>query len=185
MRHIYDFKKTSSSGAPIRRRTKSNYGGREKMMLIIFLIVVGGWIYTFYFSPLFAIKNIHIDGLEKISKSSIEDLLNVSGHNIFRFNPTKATEAVKDAFFIENITINKIYPSTIAVTINEKHAAFELNMPHYKYLLDDDGVVVEIVQSSSTLRHTNNLPLLENSVDRIFNARERTINEKEIEAIIF
>src|SRR3989344_5254712 len=185
MRHIYDFKKITVGSSPLRRRTKSNYGRKDKILLVIFFIIVGGWAYTFYFSPLFAINSVQIDGLEKISKSSVLELLNADGSNIFRFNVIKAKKAVQDTHFIEDITIKKVYPNSITIKITEKHPAFEFSMSNYKYLLDGGGLVVKVEQSSSTLRSAENLPLLLDPNDRILTVRERAISEKEIEAIVF
>lgn len=186
MRHIYDFKKRTDYGSsPIRRRTKSNFGRKEKILLSIFVLTIGGWIYTFYFSPLFSIKSIQINGLETISQQSIKDLLSAADKNIFRFNVVKAAKIINDAYFLEGLTIHKTYPNALAVTINEKHPALELKMPNYKYLLDNNGLVINAEETSSTERRAANLPLIEDVADHAWLPREQAVDKKEVEAITF
>ena len=185
MRHIYDFKKITSSPAPIRRRNKSDYGRKEKFLAILFVLIIGGWVYTFYFSTLFNIKNVRINGLETINKNYITELLNATGRNIFRFNTEKTIKVINETYFLEAVAITKIYPGSIEIKINEKHPAFELHSPNNKYLLDATGLVVEAIQSSSTTRSADKLPLLIDSADQMLTMRQQALDKKVIEAIIF
>ncbi len=185
MRHIYDFKKTLSYGTPIRRRTKPNYGGREKIMVVVFIFVVIGWIYTFYFSSFFKIRNVMITGLEVIPNGSIEQLLNAQDKNIFRLNIKKAIAAVQAAYFIENVTIKKLYPQSLTIAITEKHPSFEFDTSAHNYLLDANGFVLHEESASGTLRINPSLPLLETADNASFAVRDRGIEQKKIEAITF
>lgn len=185
MRHIYDFKKTVAYGTPIRRRQKSNYGGREKIMVVLFLLVVIGWIYTFYFSPIFKIQNITITGHETISDESIKQLLSAKDKNLFRFNINKMKQAIHDGYFIDEATIVKIYPHSLKVIIKEKHPAFELSTPVNNYLLDQDGFVLRLESASGTPRINEALPQVKTVDDKIFNIRNQAIDSKKIQAINF
>lgn len=185
MRHIYDFKKITAGPSPVRRRTKSISSRKEKILTIIFILLISGWIYTFYFSPFFSIKNVQINGSETISPLSIAELLKATERNIFRFNVKKAITAIQDVYFLESIVIQKIYPGNLVINIKEKHPAFQFSTPNYQYLLDENGLVMTMEQSSSTARRAENLPLLEDQASPTLALRQPAISAKGIEAIKF
>ncbi len=184
MRHIHDFKKPISYQSGLRRRA-SGRGQSQKFLIGALVVAIISWVYTFYFSPLFAISNIRIDGLETISRSSIESLLAAGGKNIFSFNAAAGARKIRDAYFIENVSISKQYPQSLQVVIAEKHPAIELKTIGDDYVLDGAGLVIEALHASSTDRQRPALPLIEYRTNQLFQVRDQAIGKDNIAAMNF
>lgn len=106
------------------------------MFFVTFLLLI--------FSPLFTIKNIEVMGISKLTKT---DILNISqivtGENIFRFSIRQAVENLKKDSYIRNTKIERIYPNTVRINIEERYPLGLINfmgsyiaVDHYGYVID-------------------------------------------------
>lgn len=85
----------------------------------LFMIIIG--LYTFLNSDIFNIKNIQIQGNNKVSDEIIEQYLDVKyDKNIFIYSTKKIKKSLEQNTYIETVSIKKIFPNTIQVNINEK-----------------------------------------------------------------
>ena len=85
----------------------------------LFMIIIG--LYTFLNSDIFNIKNIQIEGNNKVSDEIIEQYLDVKyDKNIFIYSTKKIKKSLEQNAYIETVSIKKIFPNTIQVNINEK-----------------------------------------------------------------
>lgn len=85
----------------------------------LFMIIIG--LYTFLNSDIFNIKNIQIQGNNKVSDEIIEQYLDVKyDKNIFIYSTNKIKKSLEQNTYIETVSIKKIFPNTIQVNINEK-----------------------------------------------------------------
>lgn len=85
----------------------------------LFMIIIG--LYTFLNSDIFNIKNIQIEGNNKVSDEIIEQYLDVKyDKNIFIYSTKKIKKSLEQNTYIETVSIKKIFPNTIQVNINEK-----------------------------------------------------------------
>jgi cell division protein FtsQ len=83
------------------------------------MIIIG--LYTFLNSDIFNIKNIQIEGNNKVSDEIIEQYLDVKyDKNIFIYSTKKIKKSLEQNAYIETVSIKKIFPNTIQVNINEK-----------------------------------------------------------------
>jgi cell division protein FtsQ len=85
----------------------------------LFMIIIG--LYTFLNSDIFNIKNIQIQGNNKVSDEIIEQHLDLKyDKNIFIYSTKKIKKSLEQNTYIETVSIKKIFPNTIQVNINEK-----------------------------------------------------------------
>jgi len=85
----------------------------------LFMIIIG--LYTFLNSDIFNIKNIQIQGNNKVSDEIIEQYLDLKyDKNIFIYSTKKIKKSLEQNTYIETVSIKKIFPNTIQVNINEK-----------------------------------------------------------------
>lgn len=83
------------------------------------MIIIG--LYTFLNSDIFNIKNIKIQGNNKVSDEIIEQYLDLKyDKNIFIYSTKKIKKSLEQNAYIETVSIKKIFPNTIQVNINEK-----------------------------------------------------------------
>lgn len=114
-----------------------------KYMLIIILFIV--LIICAMFSPLFNIKNIIVEGNEKISKEEIISLSQVkTDENIFKLNKVKIEKQIKENSYIESIKLERKLPSKVVIKIEERKPAYLLEYAGSYVYLDKQGYILEI-----------------------------------------
>jgi len=106
----------------------------------LFMIIIG--LYTFLNSDIFNIKNIQIQGNNKVSDEIIEQYLDLKyDKNIFIYSTKKIKKSLEQNTYIETVSIKKIFPNTIQVNINEKGIA-ALIKDENKYCYIDNNLNV-------------------------------------------
>lgn len=114
------------------------------LALLIFLIF--GWIALMLTLPYFKISKITITG-NKITKApEVESYVRqsfFSKNNYFLFPDKSTAEKIKETFLYENVQIKKVFPDTIAITVNEKPVSVIYDDNTNYYLLDNDGKVIK------------------------------------------
>lgn len=154
---------------------------RKKLIRILLVAAIFGWIYFLFFSPLFKIENVIINDLQKIDKKEISDLvwnktaedrfLLFKQKNINIFDAKDIIKKLNEIYFIEELRIEKIYPKTINIFIEEKTPKALILNDEQDFYVDDAARLIEIGRhqelSSSTTREAH-LELHKNETLPIF-----------------
>lgn len=106
-------KKKSNSSKKIEARTMLNIKASNKGIIIktiIILSLIIGAIIFLCSSSLFNIKNINIDGNEKLSDNKIISLSGLEiDSNMFRINKSQVIKKIKENAYIEEVKISRKY----------------------------------------------------------------------------
>jgi len=112
-----------------------------KIVLVIFVFFILAWF--FLNNSLFEIKKIEISSPEKYKTKIREEV--PEGENFFILNQKIISQNIKKEFpQIKNVKIEKIFPSTISVEVEERMAfgTFCSNQKkNYCFLMSSDGII--------------------------------------------
>lgn len=135
------------------RKNKTRNRIIKYVILIILFIIV---ILVTMFSPLFNIKNIVVNGNEKVTQNEIISLSQIQiAQNTFKLNKNKIKEQIKQNAYINKVNINRKLPSTIEIVVEERKTAYLLEYAGSYVYVDKNGYILEI--STEKL----NLPILQ------------------------
>ena len=94
-----------------------------KFFMLIVIIIIASIILLS--SSLFDLKNIYVEGNEKISDEAIISLSGLNLYeNIFKLNKNSVIDKIKENAYIENAEISRKLPSTIEITIKERKVRY-------------------------------------------------------------
>lgn len=121
-----------------------------KVFIVLFLLGFLAWLLYYFFieSGTFSIKNIKIIGAQKyVNEADITAVssANVLGKNILIFNEETFTGILKKNFEgAKKITVVKILPTTLSITVQERKPLALVKKPNTDdlFIIDADGYVL-------------------------------------------
>jgi len=99
--------------------------------IIVFLVFIAKrWMDS---SPLFIIRNTEVKGNELITEKSIVSLVDINSNmRIFNIDKNNIKDKITTNPFVKNVSIKRIFPSTISIKIREKTPlAFVISKENY------------------------------------------------------
>jgi len=116
-----------------------NIGAIRKTVSIIFLVASVVWfVYFFFASDNFLIKTVEIHGVKNIPETElnaiVQDTLQqrrfglFKNTNILLVSKKDLNDAISKKYILEGMTIDRIFPYTLSITINEKLARLILRV---------------------------------------------------------
>ena len=127
--------------AKIKRVRRS---GRRLFKGIVFLLIVGAILGFFVYVPFFTLKEVKLIGAERLT---VEDILKFGniyiGEPIFQLETNDITTRLSNDLRIESVTVRRIVPNTIEVTLQERKPLATI-VCDYGYLdLDKSGKIID------------------------------------------
>ena len=114
-----------------------------KFFMLIVIIIIASIILLS--SSLFDLKNIYVEGNEKISDEAIISLSGLNLYeNIFKLNKNSVIDKIKENAYIENAEISRKLPSTIEITIKERKVNYMLEYANSYAYINNQGYILEI-----------------------------------------
>lgn len=111
----------------------------------VIIIAIFAAIIVAMLSPLFNIKNIKVEGIEKLSESQIISLSEiVLGENTFKINKGKVIKSIKQNPYIESVSIKRKLPSELEITIKERVTTFLIEYAGSYLYINNQGYILEI-----------------------------------------
>ena len=125
------------------------------LLIMLFLVAVA----LFFGSRLFSIKNIIIDGLDHYTYTQILEAGNLSkGKVLFLVSEKKLSDSIMGKYaYIKSVKVEKQYPDTITITLEEEEPQFYIEIQGEYFLLTRSLKVLE--------RYYNEAKLLEAAPD--------------------
>lgn len=135
------------------KREKNNSGAAILALLSLVAIAI---IITM-FLPVFNIAEIRVTGNENLTAEQVKNMLTIKEKdNIFFFNGKRNEKNILNNHFVKSADVNRIFPHTVEVTINEyKLRGYVPYSGSYLYI-DGDGRVLDMQKNIS-----KSLPVVE------------------------
>lgn len=128
------------------------------------LIVVGvvGFLYVLFFSPFFQVKNLEINGLEKVHRENLEVIVNdyqSGSRRFFIFSKTNfwfidkkdLVNKIEDHYAFEELSVKKRFPNKLVINLKEKAPAINWMVGNMCYHLDLSGMAIEYCENGEGL----------------------------------
>lgn len=139
------------------KKTSFSYEGENELIikrrrrkfikkLVIFLLLLTSIMTTLCLKhPFFSIKQIKVLNNKNISYNDIVKSSNIKiGQNIFYVNINQAKKNILLNPYITTVEIHKKLPNTVILSVKERIAAFYADFNGKYYIIDRNGVVLEI-----------------------------------------
>ncbi len=96
-------------------------------------------------SPLFNIKEIIVEGNEKITKGEIISLSQINlEQNTYKTNMNKSKKNILENPYIKNVEIKRSLPSTVIIKVEERKTAFMVEYGNGYAYVNNQGYILEI-----------------------------------------
>jgi len=124
---------------PKQQNTEINIGFVRTAVLTLFLTVSLGWFVFFFFaSDNFLVKEINIQGSENIPENELRSIIDTTLHerrfllfrnnNMLLISKNRLHTAIAEQYFLEDLNIDRVFPYTVHITIKEKLARLLLRV---------------------------------------------------------
>ena len=119
---------------------------RKSTLIFVMIILVAGGICAYLLtSPSFSIQEISVQGNRQITNQQIIGLAEIQrGDNIFSKLGIVMKVKLKQNGYIEDVTINKIYPNKVEIQIKERQKQFQIKTETEAYIyIDEQGYILQ------------------------------------------
>lgn len=115
----------------------------RRIVVVVFIFVIGAIVFATK-SNFFIVKKVSILGNPVMSGEDVQKKTdNIIGQNIFFINKNTIINEVKKDPYVGSVEITRRYPNQVNINISEKQAQFYIQKDSMKYILDDDGILLE------------------------------------------
>ncbi len=166
-----DYKKRNLKN-PFFRQKKNKKNKKKILLSLIVLAFLSLLFYILFYSPLFSIKNITIEGTERTADYLIEDLVwqetqnrhifDIKGDNLWFFSKDKLKEEIYQRLDLANISVNKRIPNTLRINVEERKASFILKFQDQHQFRDLSGCPITSLEVNED--DLKNYPILEKNL---------------------
>nr|WP_174188232.1 FtsQ-type POTRA domain-containing protein [Nocardia barduliensis] len=108
------------------------------LLAVCVLAVVGA---VAWFTPVLSVRTVRIEGAAAVSEQQVRDLLEIpSGRSMLRIDTNAVARRVASIPKVRTARVQRVFPSTVRVTVDERTAVLFYDSPQGAHLLDADGV---------------------------------------------
>lgn len=137
------------------RQNKSRW---VKLSLFASFIILSFFWFVFY-SNYFTVTEYEVGELNVLSREAVAGEIEAyfnrpkdwpwGNKNILTVDPGRIENHLADKFFVENVTVDKIYPNILRLNIRERQRSVVLVTKTGVYIIDDYGVVTDLADSET------------------------------------
>ena len=152
-----------------------------RVLLAVCFLAAAVWgLNYFYNSSYFKIKSLTIEGNTHYDEDSLGKFTgDIPGTNIFEVNKKDIEDSLGSSLvWVKSVELRKIFPDSIVIMIQERNPALITSYRNDYYLLDDEGLILEII-SFEDLKSYGDLILVRDAFDHKLDPGE-TIAAKNI-----
>lgn len=115
----------------------------------ILLVII---IIAFIFSPIFNVKQIKVEGIQKLLE---EDVINLSqiqlNENMFKIKISEVKNKIEENTYVETVNITRELPKTIKITVKEREPLYIIETVRGNAYIDSKGYIIEILEEKLPL----------------------------------
>jgi len=125
-----------------------------KMAVVIMLVGAGflGWqVYqVLVHADALVVSGVDIKGVKQLTEADLRDIVTAfKGQNIFRVDLEAAARRARANPWVREVRIHRSLPNRITMVFSERTPTMILDTGSARYLIDDDGVVLERLQKEN------------------------------------
>lgn len=139
----------------------------KKLKLTLSFIILAVTTGILLLQPFFYISQINITGNNKISRQSLEALINqelekkklffLNNRNYWLTDIQQISKVVEENYSLNSLRVDKKFPHNLNLTLSEKEGALIYKVAQKQWLLDDQG---KVIQEAGAGDSTKSLPIL-------------------------
>lgn len=112
------------------RKSSRRYAMRFIVIIGVIVALVAGWA-ALYNSPAFSIESVQVNGVEHLTSDEMAQLAAVpSGSTLLRVDTDTIASRVKQSSWVEDVKINRVFPSTLEINVTERSVMAIVEMPN-------------------------------------------------------
>lgn len=117
---------------------------KPTFLVVLSILLFASLVFVTTASPLFHAKTINIDGESKLKEGKVLELASVDGStNLIWLSGSAVSERLTAEPWIASADVNKHLPSTLTITITERHAVAQMGAGHDWTLIAEDGTALQ------------------------------------------
>ncbi|WP_306307243.1 cell division protein FtsQ/DivIB [Nocardia higoensis] len=114
---------------------------RVRWWALVAVIVLTALLSVAWFTPALSVRTIEINGISAISEEQVHEQLDIpDGLSLMRIDTVAMAERVASIAKVRSARVERVYPSTVRVTVDERRAVLWFDAPEGAHLLDRDAV---------------------------------------------
>jgi|GEM_PF-1779645 len=130
-------------------KVKTNHFKFRSLVLPTILAI---WLSLMLYLPYFTINNVTFNGLKIIKQTDIKlateqefftPKLGYPASNFFLVNKKNISDFLQNKYALNNITVEKIFPNTLKITVEEKITSVIYDNGYAYYLMGEDGTIIK------------------------------------------
>ena len=111
------------------------------MIAVAVLALVSGGVAAVYFTPLLSVRAIEVNGAESVAEEQVIAELGVTlGERLVRVDAGAAAQRVATIPALASVRVQRVYPSTVKVTVTERVPVVFVDQSDGTHLLDSSAV---------------------------------------------
>ena len=177
-----------------KRLAKVNFSFGWKMKFTSFLIIIfcAFILWALFYSNLFLIQNIQVEGGERISPASVEKIVRsqikknfyifAPQKNLILFNKNRLKSELETKYAFDQLDINKKFPKTLNIAFKEKKYAFIWQEDEVFYYSDINGSIINEVNILEVKQ--KDYPIINNESDHKISNNIITVDNNYIQFVL-
>ncbi|WP_345789822.1 cell division protein FtsQ/DivIB [Nocardia panacis] len=114
---------------------------RTRLWIAVAVVAVLALAAAAWFTPVLAARTVEIDGAAAVSEDSVRELLEIpDGRSMLRLDTEAMARRVAALPKVRSVRVQRLFPSTVKVTVQERVPALYFDSPQGAHLVDAQGV---------------------------------------------
>ena len=109
------------------------------------VVLIMGIVILLLLSPIFNVKQINVEGIQKLQREEIINLSQVQlNENTFKINVKETINKIQENPYVDTVSITRDLPSSIIITVKEREPEYIIEIANGNAYIDSKGYILEI-----------------------------------------
>ncbi|MFC4374393.1 cell division protein FtsQ/DivIB [Nocardia halotolerans] len=112
-----------------------------RLWTVVAVVVVAVLVVLAWFTPVLSVRTVRVEGLVAVPEQRVRTLLEIpEGRSMLRIDTTEIAQRVAAIPKVRSVRVQRNFPSTVLVTVEERTPVVYLEAPDGAHLIDADSV---------------------------------------------
>ena len=141
----YKNKHNSKGNKPKNKLTIKNKIKIKILKWTSVLVLVVAIVVLFMLSPVFDVKQIYVEGVQKLSSEEIINLSQIHlEENTFKIRKNEVIQRIQNNTYVENAEVIRELPNTVRIIVKEREPQYIIEVANGNAYIDSKGYILEI-----------------------------------------